>query len=279
VGWLDRLLGRSDRDQFADRVRSGLIAAGETRPIRYDKAAFALHLAAHGTQQQTGSIFLHNVFADYLRSPPAARPAELARIVASFSESREPMPASFVQAVDHLLPQVRPMTELGLWQMHRRLDGPPLPEMPCRHLTPAIAAWLAYDRAESMLRVSNDQLAKWGGTFDDAFAAALVNLRRRSEKPFMAFSPGLFCSDWADTYDTSRLLLTDIVAALPVRGAPVAMLPNRNVLLVTGADDPADCAPWRTPPARRWPIRARSPPTRCCSPTARGGPLRLIRRG
>jgi hypothetical protein len=80
-------------------------------------------------------------------------------------------------------------------------------------------------------------LEKWGVTFDDAFDVALANLRHRSDKAFVALAPGLYCSDWADTCDTSRVLLPDVVSALPVRGPPVVMVPNRNVILVSGAED------------------------------------------
>jgi hypothetical protein len=68
-------------------------------------------------------------------------------------------------------------------------------------------------------------------------ALALDNLRPRSVPAFDRPKPGLFVSQWRDGLDASRLLLSDIVAALPVTGDPVAMVPTRNTLLVAGADD------------------------------------------
>jgi hypothetical protein len=147
------------------------------------------------------------------------------------------MPDGFAAAADRLLPQVRPMTEFGIWRLVGQLEGSRLEEMPFRRLTSAIAAWLVYDGDHNTRRITTPQLVRWGVSFDDAFDVALINLRRRSEKAFVELAPGLYCSDWADTCDTSRILLTDIIAALPVRGAPVVMTPNRDVLLVTGWED------------------------------------------
>jgi hypothetical protein len=230
-------LGRNQKDRFAQRVRDGLIAAGETRAIRYDASAFALRIPAREQDGQDHVVFLHNVFSAYQTSARRDRSKTLQRIIMSIIEAQDPIPATFDAVADHLLPQVRPLTEQGLWLLHAEVDGQAIPESPNRIVAPGIAAWLAYDRAESMSRISEAQIAKWGVSFDHAFTIAVGNLRARSAKRFAQIVDGLYISDWADKYDTSRILLTDIIAALPVRGAPVAMLPNRDVLLVTGSDD------------------------------------------
>jgi len=129
------------------------------------------------------------------------------------------------------------MTEFGLWKLLGQFEGNRLEEMPFRQITPAVAAWLVYDGDQNTRRITTPQLEKWSVSFDHAFDVALTNLRDRSEKAFAAVAPGLYCSDWADTCDTSRILLTDVIAALAVRGAPVVMIPNRDVLLVSGAED------------------------------------------
>jgi hypothetical protein len=49
--------------------------------------------------------------------------------------------------------------------------------------------------------------------------------------------PGLFASPYADVYDSSRLLLTDAIRQLPVFGDPLAVVPTRNCLLITGTED------------------------------------------
>jgi hypothetical protein len=233
----DLAFWQSDQEKFAHLVRRKLIAAGERRPVLFDKSAFALRLGISEKEDQPQVFYLQNFFTAYSRLPKAKRAQELQHIIASFAESHEPIPGSLAAAAEHLLPQVRPMTEFGIWTLVGQLEGSRLEEMPFRQITPFVAAWLAYDGDHNTRRITTPQLAKWGITFDSAFDLALANLRRRSEKAFVALAPGLFCADWADTCDTSRILLTDVITALPVRGAPVAMIPNRDVLLVTGAED------------------------------------------
>lgn len=228
---------RSDQDKFAALVRDELLRTGHFSRIRYDKAAFALHLdgAKHDDQQST--VFLHNLFASFSQLSAAERPAALKRIISFVTESRAPVPATFAEVSSRLLPSVRSMVELGMWELQCELKGSAKAELPHRRVTEAWAAWLALDRSESIMRLSADHLASWGVGFDEAFEIALGNLRANSAKPFSLLAPGLYCSDWGDGYDTSRLLLTDIIASLPVRGMPVAMAPHRDALLVTGADD------------------------------------------
>ena len=233
----DLAFWRNGRDKFAHLVRRRLIAAGERRAIRYDKPAFALRIA--GLEKNDGPIiFLEREFAVYNRLPAEHQPAELDFYISSCRETDQPLPGSFIEAADRLMPCVRPMVEFGIWQLVGQLEGSGYEKVPFRHLTPEVGIWLAYDQPYSIPRISNQQLALWDVTFEHALDIALANLRRRSAKAFVALAPGLYGSDWNDNYDNSRLLLTDAIAALPVRGAPLAMMPDRNVLLVTGTEEP-----------------------------------------
>lgn len=71
----------------------------------------------------------------------------------------------------------------------------------------------------------------------EAFSVALANLRTQSGSSFKELAPGLFASEWRDGQDASRLLVPDLITALPVKGDPVAMVPERGTLLVSGAGD------------------------------------------
>ena len=50
-------------------------------------------------------------------------------------------------------------------------------------------------------------------------------------------TPGLWASGWADSHDASRLILRDLIQEIEVKGDHVAMVPNRDVLLITGSED------------------------------------------
>jgi hypothetical protein len=56
---------------------------------------------------------------------------------------------------------------------------------------------------------------------------------------FIEHGPGLFVSQWDDAYDSSRMLLTDMIYRLPLQGKPVAFVPNRDQLWVTGKNNHA----------------------------------------
>jgi hypothetical protein len=66
---------------------------------------------------------------------------------------------------------------------------------------------------------------------------ALDNLRRLSAGPFPSPAPGVYASPYGDHYDAARLALTDLIRGHEVRGDYVALAPNPNTLLLTGAQD------------------------------------------
>jgi hypothetical protein len=86
--------------------------------------------------------------------------------------------------------------------------------------------------------ITGAQLRASGLEAEAALAHALDNLKAISASAFESVKPGVFASRWGDGHDAARLLLPDLVAALPVTGDPVVMAPTRDRLLVAGADDP-----------------------------------------
>jgi hypothetical protein len=72
--------------------------------------------------------------------------------------------------------------------------------------------------------------------FGDVLKIAIGNLRDKTDpRRMVQRAPGLFIGQWADTYEASRLLLTDLMHRLPLDGEPVAFAPSRNQLWVTGS--------------------------------------------
>jgi hypothetical protein len=96
---------------------------------------------------------------------------------------------------------------------------------------------LVLDWESSTSTVSRKSLSDWGVDADDAFVRALGNLRDRTSDAGMERHGGMWISTWNDVYDASRALLTDMIHRLPVHGEPVAVIPARNNLFVTGSLD------------------------------------------
>jgi uncharacterized protein YtpQ (UPF0354 family) len=56
---------------------------------------------------------------------------------------------------------------------------------------------------------------------------------RRSGKS----SPGTYIAQFGDHYDAARILLPDLAWQLTLTGNPVAIIPTRDCLVITGEDD------------------------------------------
>jgi hypothetical protein len=67
---------------------------------------------------------------------------------------------------------------------------------------------------------------------------ARLNLRRRTAGTFATIAPGVYAAQWNDSYDAARLLLTELITRLDIVGDPVALVPDREHLFITGSEDP-----------------------------------------
>lgn len=94
------------------------------------------------------------------------------------------------------------------------LDAPLGPEP----LTPAMARALGYREAQ---------------LYDRAFE----NLHRRSARPLAEVADGVYVGAWGDGFAAARLLLPALLDGLSLDGDPVAFIPNRSTLIVTGSRD------------------------------------------
>jgi hypothetical protein len=100
-----------------------------------------------------------------------------------------------------------------------------------------LAVEIVYDRPDSVASLAEETLEGWGMTYDDALRVARSNLRDRTPGTFVPVAAGVYGSPWNDAYDSSRLLLVELISRLDVNGDPVALLPNRGALFITGSDD------------------------------------------
>jgi hypothetical protein len=89
-----------------------------------------------------------------------------------------------------------------------------------------------------MRSISQDNLDDWGVTFYEAMEAARHNLTQL-EHAFIGpkQGEGVYLSTTRDGYDSSRLILLDLIRRLRVAGDFVAMVPNPDTLIVTGSED------------------------------------------
>ena len=217
------------KDDFARLMLDRIQQAGERGRIVYQPEHFRLHHEVNNVNMSLG-----NVYAEY--GAAAGRSRE--RIVKHwvrvwFSLSRE-LPEEFEDAKPDLLPLVKSRSDF-------ELAGPDLGSgviSPYEVLGEHFGVGIVYDQPESMCEIAQVKLDAWGITFHDGLTVATENLQTLPAR-FIESQPGVYLSRTGDNYDACRLLLTDAIRQLPVQGDRIAMIPNRDNLIIAGSDDVA----------------------------------------
>ncbi|KAF0246688.1 MAG: hypothetical protein FD180_507 [Planctomycetota bacterium] len=212
---------------FEERLRK----AGEQRPVVRDMQEFAL-VVGDGALR----IFLRNHFDEYNAAAESDRDRLLTRAVRAAVTPLE-IPPTFAAALPALLPRLRVRVFHEFLRLRSESGGPAIPEIPYRAVAGHFAASLAYDGPDSVAAVSATRLDEWKTGFDEAMAAALANLERRSGEKWERPHRGVLASPWRDDHDASRILLVDLVRGLGLKGDPVAMIPSQNQVLLAGSGD------------------------------------------
>jgi len=159
-----------------------------------------------------------------------------------FNRAPGPAPDNVVPSdslkIDALLPTLRSWWSFAGESLTDRIFGTEAPCAPAvSHIGSDLGVALVAEGTSAAAAITGAQLQASGLEPEAALSQALKNLRPRSAPAFESPKPGLFLSTWRDGFDASRLLLPDLIAALPVKGDPVVLAPTRSTLLVAGTED------------------------------------------
>ena len=231
MGFFDRFRKPPTQEQYAEHFIAMLRSLGDTRHWEYAEQMKCLVLPSAGSNAPSNVINLQNMYQEYLGAEIDERYEVLKRQASGMMQQY--VPEDFAPARGRLRPVIRSSTERGVAYLQVDVaDGKR--NIAFRPLCENLEIGLAYDGEFNIMRLTDAKLAEWNVTFDDAYDIAVDNLRMASAKPFMALKDGVFASQFGDHYDASRLLLTDLLHRQSISGAPVVMVPNRTVLLLTG---------------------------------------------
>jgi uncharacterized protein YtpQ (UPF0354 family) len=224
---------RLNRERFVGRVLREFRKAGAEH-LNYNESEFSITVGGEDHR-----AFLNNVFADCRDADEESRQASINHFVATFLNTVS-VPTSFASVRQHVLPIVRAHSYNSLFRLHLMAEG----NDTSRHdwvwqpLSEGLALGLAYDTEHSLTIVNREMLENWSEPFDVVLRVAKENLRDRTDpNGFVEQQRGVFLGCWNDSYDSSRMLLTEYVYRLSLEGSPVAFLPNRNRLWITGDMD------------------------------------------
>jgi hypothetical protein len=231
VGLFDKLLSRGpSRNEFSRMVFQVLEKNGIAN-ARYEEKDFSLRIG-----DRENVVFLENSYTNYCKADKRQRQALLTQLGVAFA-TNSGIPTEYSRAQANLMPIVRDASYLSLVELQlraRNLDTSKI-GCPAKKLADGLVVLLAYDTEGSILQVNQGAFDRWGIGFDQALKASKDNLREKTDPNlFDEVAPGVYLGKWADSYDSARLLLTDLVYRLPLEGEPVAFVPNRDQLWVTG---------------------------------------------
>jgi len=239
--FLDRLLGGPTLDKLVRDVTRELHEVG-AQELRVDLAARELRFRLHGGAMK---LFLGNLLHDLRRSRRAARPALLRRFLEGMLAPGNATPSRYEDARARLMPVVRRRGDMGLVALSAlgACDDPEHCFSPAtRPLAGELVTALVCDQPASMAYVSERELAGWQVSFEQALGDALDNLRGLPEHGgWQQIGQGVWSGEWGDSYDSSRILLPDLIHRVGVRD-PVVAVPFRNALMLTSADNEAGIA-------------------------------------
>jgi hypothetical protein len=234
MGLVDRLFNRPlSQDAFAKMVIKRLRASGETGPIEYDKQ-FRLRKSADHV------FFLTNIYQQYQRLPKSEHENLIKSFLTTWHTAGLEAPKNFADAKADLLPALRARAYLEI-DIHRVSDTfHSSVDVPFEVIGDHLSVSLVYDLPQSMMTVSSELLEQWGVSFYEAMEVAKENLHQNTRQ--FAKMGDLYAVVTGDSYDASRLVVTDFVRSLEVAGDTIAMVPNREALYVCGSEDAAGLA-------------------------------------
>lgn len=215
------------QNDFAEMLQARLKQGGETHDLEYDAQAFTLRRPA---DDQT--FYLGNAFAEYQRASDEDREAVVRVFLSTWFSSRFELPATLDDVKADLLVTVRDRSyfEVDIPLCSDQLlmvDGLLYSEFAeCLALAPV------YDMPTSIRSLSQDDLDAWDISLYEVIEIAKNNLLEMTQQCAQAGELFMFSS--GDSHDAARMLLTDVIESLEVQGSPIAMVPNRELLLVTG---------------------------------------------
>lgn len=236
--WLNFLFGPPSRDKFARLVIDELRRVGGDRELNYDAEQFVIERGGEGF------INLANLYHEYCQAPREQRVKVLDRFIRGcLGTTGFELPEDFDDVHPDLLPVIRSRFYLESVALQSRARGGEAVAVPQQMIGDHLALSLVYDLPQAMRSIIQEDLDRWEVTFYEAVEAAKNNLEQMGNIAFASLQgergQGLYVSATGDNYDASRLVMLDLIRKMPVRGDYVAMVPNRDTLVITGSEDEA----------------------------------------
>jgi hypothetical protein len=216
---------RMTPDRFADLLMSRLKKAGERRPIAYDRERFSLK--CEETDRES--------FAEFGREDKQGRERVVRVFLSAWFTTSMELPRELDMARADLLVAVRDRSYFEIDVPLHTSDTSVSKRVIYQEVAGCLAAAPVYDLPTAIRSLDSEDLERWGITLYEAIEIALENLAGMTDH--YAKIGDVFAFAYGDGHDASRLLLTDRIESFEVVGQPIAMVPQRELLLVADSHD------------------------------------------
>lgn len=224
--------GVLDRDGFAALVLEAAAAVGVTE-LAYDPDDFCL-------RGPEGAVsWLHNRYGEYLRCPAEDRPRLLEAWAAQLVPNAGEVSHDWATAAPRLRPRIRSRFFLEGVSLSMQVEGQRQRQLPWLPLADDLVVTPVYDLPTMMSTVSEEDVAAWGVDLEQVMQVATDNLRHSEEPVAVAtLGEGVRIVHTGDDYDSSRLLLPELLSELDLPPDIVALPATRSHLFLATASDP-----------------------------------------
>ncbi len=221
-------------DEFAQLVIARLRQTGMSGEISYDPEEFEISVAG----EIKSILFLGNAYREYCSCSNKHRPNSLQRFVRGWLDAHKPAPDEYADIQPDILPAVRSRSFFESARLRMMIAGDDDTFLQYQTLGDDLGLGLVYDMPDSMRPISNKEIDLWGVTFYNALEAARDNLCQLRPKIIgPKEGEGVYVFTTNDGYDSSRLIILDLIRQFRVKGEYIAMAPGREMLIVAGSED------------------------------------------
>ena len=185
-------------------------------------------------------LFLGNAYQEYCSLSREDRPKSLRRFVRGWLDAHKPAPEEYADIRPDILPAVRSRSFFESARLRMVIGGDDDTFLQYQTLGDDLGLGLVYDMPDSMKPISNKEIELWGVTFYEALEAARENIRQLRPRIIgPKEGEGVYVFTTNDGYDSSRLIILDLIRQFQVKGDYIAMAPGREMLIVAGSEDDA----------------------------------------
>ncbi len=238
MGWLGRLFGTNkDTTKTAPDARQAFTELVATEAAQHPLVArvepafdeeFTLRL--HNAEGDSAwTLHLSNLFLETRECSPEERRERVRSVLRGLDDGKADL--SWEQVKDSLVPLVR---------LRSFASNAPV-QLLSRPFLPFVPMFVGIDRRETIMVAHENHLRDWQQNLDDVFTLALANLQAHLvEDEVEPYDPTAPYPIWhvarEDSYESSRLALPGYLAAFRdrVEGNPIAIIPHRSALIITG---------------------------------------------